>query len=159
MRSLSANYITNKNLEEQSDSWIWLFEIRVSSTLRYYLTSYTANISFDGNFYRAYPLKLHPMKETRTGELQETQLTLSTIGTRVPRIIHDNTGLVNKKVIIRLVHSQLLAADPAIEYESTIISAGMNDKAATFRLGHFNLYSIQIPRKRYTPDDFPAIAE
>jgi lambda family phage minor tail protein L len=152
-RELDA--ITAKHKEQLSEEypWIWLYEVTLPNDDVYRLTNYTEAVVYDNDgtseTYSPAPISHAGIQETEEGDIPKMTINIGNMSLELASIINDNDGLVGEPVKIILAHSLALSSSQSVEWIAEITSCTATDKAISFEVSAYSLYSAQIPAQRY----------
>lgn len=154
-KTISSDITQQKNRLMDASGWIWLLEIWVSNTQSVRVTPYTEDVTWNGNSYEAFPLEFSGLTETSENEQPTVTITVHDPTRQLATYVDDNNGLVDKTVVIDLVHADFLAAGTAaVEFQmqvtQTTVSA--DGRQLRFELGPLDVYLRDEPRHKFNRD-------
>lgn len=151
MRTLPAQYVTDINKLANKIPFAWLFEVRLDADDAIRVAKYTANVTWNGDVYYAYPIEFDVLSSSSDGEITGARVTIPNADQQLGSYLEDNEGFVDRAVVIRLVNTNDLATVvnvPEFHYEVT--GATIARESVSFELGPPDVFSRQLPACRYS---------
>ncbi len=165
-QSFSVINAVEKNKIASANSWIVLLEIQFvdTSTGQVAETKYVANnnedLTYDSNVYVAFPFDIKLKQEA--GGVPEITLTAQDFQKVLLSKMNKYSGASGSIVIMRIVNSDNLTAEPELEENFEVLDSSANDYVIAFKLGAENILTRRFPnsvqmrdrcRWRYKSDD------
>lgn len=139
--AVSANMIAEAVKPRSAKGWLWLYEIELdtdtSESRWLLLTSNPETVTFDSDDYIPAPISHEKQVMGRPGDTGDLTVTLSNIGGVPSDVLLAHDGLRGRRLIIRLVHEDLLSTvsdsfaavyrigDPVVTPEAVALPCGM----------------------------------
>jgi len=148
-RDVNNNFKQEKNKEVNAP--IYLFEIQYSDTGWLYYTDWTEDITFDGQTYLAFPLRLNSISESGDSSINKVTVTVSNVNRRISAYLESYNGLVGRDVIIKMVWLDKLSdSNCYIEDKFTIDEVTVTEEVVNFVLApKLDVFQIELPRRKY----------
>lgn len=150
MRSLDADFITQKNAEENKPIYLYaIYDYDGSSDL--FLAEYDTDITFDGQVYTRFPIKHDFISENTKGQIDAVKLTLGNVS-RLIQAYLESYDLRGVKVDIIQVFSDTIAdADAYLKHTYYIDSYTADEQSAEFTLtSRFDVLDLGLPARAYS---------
>lgn len=152
MKTLNPALILAKNQKYLAHPWIWLLEIDIDDTTTRYLAIYPQDVTWNGQLWTRFPATLEPVGEDVSGKIQGLALSVANVSREISSYLEQDL-LLGREVTLYVVNrghldvtTDVLTFTYRINKVSTIVVA------ASFELGHDDLFAIQIPRQRFVRD-------
>ncbi len=151
-RTIDTTLITEKNKTTSTASWIWLFETQIDADDALRAAKYTTDVSWPTaapDVFDAYPIAFDFIGESGDGRQRTTTVSIPNADKQLLEKIRANTGLVDKRVIIRLTHSSQLDKTSIPEWLFDIADSTVTRDVITWTLGLMNIFSLKVPFNQY----------
>ena len=148
MRSLAAALILEKNLLSDAGAWIVLLQIDITGLDTIRVCRNTENITWDGETWIAFPFELDLIGETAKNEVPSVVVRVGNASRAMQTYLEQGDGGIGATVVIRVVHSENLGEDAAIELTYEVTKTESTSKWVTFTLGAASPFNRRFPQKR-----------
>lgn len=149
-RDLPSYAITEKNKLSASGAFINLFQIDITGESAIRLAQNTEDVTWGGNTYSAFPIRLNEVNENLQGKISSTLVQFSNVDRTLEPYLAAHNGMVGAVITVTIVHSDHLAeSDPVLEDEFTIMEAVSDENWVTFTVGGVSPFQRRFPRDRY----------
>jgi lambda family phage minor tail protein L len=149
-RDLDNSLITAKNKLNDTDTWIALFEVSVSDTEVFRLTNNETAITWNSQQFSPFPIDFESFEETSSGDLPYLNVAVGNVDQMLTGYLENQNGLLDREVVIRIVHTGNLSSNiAAIESKLIIRATSVNDSTVTFKLSHHPFFEVNFPHQRY----------
>lgn len=155
-KSFSVVNAVEKNKVASANAWLVLLEVQFVDTDTGLVveTEYVANnnedVTYDSNVYQAYPFDIK-MKHEAAG-VPEVSLTAQDFQKILLGKMNLYSGATGSIVIMRVVNSGNLTAEPELEENFEIIGSSANDYVVSFQLGAENILTRRFPNSAQMRD-------
>lgn len=155
-KSFSVVNAVEKNKVASANAWLVLLEIQFvdSATGLVAETEFVVNnnedITYDSNIYQAYPFDIKLKHEA--GGVPEISLTAQDFQKILLNKMNQYSGATESTVIMRVVNSANLSAEPELEEYFEIIDSSANDYVVSFQLGAENILTRRFPNSSQMRD-------
>jgi len=147
-RTLPSQYVTDKNLLSNTAPFVWLFECRVDDDNAIRVCRYTADVTWSGNVYEAYPIEFDFLSASTDDETHTATVTIGNADEQFLTNLNANNGLVDKVVKIRWVNTNDLATTTNVpEWHFEIADCTVTREAIVWQLGALDVFSRQCPHR------------
>ena len=157
--NISNDLKAQKNKLEQSDPWIYLFELQLAEGY-YRITNHIAPVTWNTYTWTPFPLVIGEFKFSSKGEIPSAQISVGNAGGILTTYLRQNKGLSGLKGNIYMVNLAFLN-DPiysVIPEKFTIVGATAQKTVVTFTLSIMvDAYNIEGPIQSYDRTLFPAL--
>jgi len=151
-RDMDTTLVTEKNKLTSTTPWIWLFECRVNADDAIRVAKYTADVAWptsSPNTYDAFNVAFDFIGESGDGKSRLTTLTIANADLQLLEYVRANTGLVGKRVMVRLVHSAHLDQASVPEWLFDVADCSVDRESISWTLGAIEGYELKIPYNQY----------
>jgi len=156
VRNLPTDFIAEKNKTANTAPWIWLFECRINADEALRVCQYTADVTWPsgggGYLYHAYPITFDRFASSTDNELQGATITIPNADEQIVPYIRDNNGLIDKVLMVRLVHSSHLDETAVPEWRFEIADCVVDRQSITWQVGPLDVFARSVPYRRYNRD-------
>lgn len=155
MKTLPANVILEKNKLATASAWLLLLDIDITGngSVDYRLVRNTANITYGGNVYTAFPFELDVIGRSADGKIPRISLRVSNVNLTLSSYLEANDGMAGGTIKLTIVNSENLTEDyTELEMDFEIISSAANNLWITFVLGVPSPLRHAFPIYSYTAD-------
>jgi len=150
VRDLHPDLKTAKNAINDDEAWLVLFEVHVTDTEVFRLVNNEQAITFASNVYSPFPIGFEQIEETSAGDLPYINVVVSNQDRMISAYLESHGGLLDRKVVMRIVHQSNLASSSAtIESTLMIREVSITEEAANFRLSHHPFFEVDLPHQTY----------
>ena len=150
VRDLHSDLKTAKNALNNTEAWIVLFDIFVTDTQVLRLCNNEETITFASESYSPFPIGFESLEETSSGDLPYLGVFVSNVDRMVSGYLEDHKGLLDCKVVMKIIHTSNLSAGVlALETTLMIRETTVTDSAVNFRLSHHPFFEIDFPHQKY----------
>lgn len=129
------------------ESFVELWEVRVTSSTAFRVTSWPENVSFSGNTYYSYPISRAALSRDSAGNLNQLSVSIANIDRAVQAQL-ESTSLQGRATVFTMFPMGGVAAD-AISETFEILSATADEAFVTLTLGRPNLLAKGFPARRF----------
>jgi len=165
-KSFSVVNAIEKNKIASANAWIVLLEIQFVDTdtglvaETQFIANNNENVTFDSNIYEAFPFDIKMQHEA--GGVPKVTLTAQDFQKIILSKMNMYSGATGSTVIMRIVNSDNLSAEPELEEFFEVTDSSANDYVVSFTLGAENVLARRFPnsaqmrdrcRWRYKSDD------
>ena len=148
-KSFSIINAVEKNKIASANAWLVLLEIQFVDTdtgqvvETKFVVNNNENITYNANVYEAFPFDIKLKQEA--GGVPEVELSAQDFQKVLLSKMNLYSGATGSTVIMRIVNSDNLSADPELEEVFEIIDSSANDFGITFKLGAENILARRFP--------------
>ena len=147
---LSPNLIRAKNMLGGDQPWLILVQFHLSSETTFYLVSNTENITFQGQEYTAFPLKIELPTQSSNGEIPSVKLALGNATRVLQSYMEELNGAVGSKITLLIVNAGLLSEDYAeLTLDFDITASECDAEWVSVTLGAPNPLNRRFPVNKY----------
>lgn len=165
-KSFSIVNAVEKNKLASANAWLVLLEIQFVDTdtglvvETKFVVNNNEDITYDSNIYVAFPFDIKLKQEA--GGVPEITLSARDFQKILLSRLNLYSGATGSKVIMRIVNSANLSAEPELEENFEVLDSSANDYSINFKLGAENILARRFPnsaqmrdrcRWRYKSDD------
>lgn len=149
-KSFSVANVIEKNKLATGEAFLVLLEIILVDTTTggvvdtIYVVNNNENITYDLNIYQAFPFDLQLSQES--GGVPEISLTATDFQKILISHMNSLSGGTGSSVIVRVVNSGNLSAEPELEETFEVIDASASDYKINVKLGAENALRKNFPR-------------
>lgn len=160
-QSLASTLVAEKAKLHATSPWIWCYEIAISATQAFRLTTYQTDIvlregagpTYDAVTFEAFNVSWPEIKTDSAGTLNGLDLTISAISMETAAYL-DTLDVTAHDVRVVLVHSDHLgdvnnATPKALEERFQIMAVRENLNSIVLSLGHWTLLRKSFPSVRF----------
>lgn len=155
-KAFSVVNAIEKNKIASANAWFVLLEIQfvdattglVAETV--YVANNNENVTYDSNTYVTYPFDIKMKHEA--GGVPEISLTAKDFQKILLDKMNAYSGATGSTVIMRVVNSANLSAEPELEEYFEIINSSANDYTVSFQLGAENVLARRFPNSSQMRD-------
>jgi lambda family phage minor tail protein L len=149
-----------KNLLEQKDPWVFLFELQLDESDWEYYTNHVEPVVWNGQTWNPFPLGISGLRVSSKGEVPTAQVTVGNVGGFLTDYLRLNNGLSGKQGNLYEVNLFKLD-DPVatvIPEKFMIVGASSKENAVVFTLSlMIDAYGIEGPIESFDREKFPAL--
>jgi lambda family phage minor tail protein L len=150
VRDLHADLKTAKNILNTDEAWLVLFDLYVSDTEVLRLTNNEVGVIFAGDTYSPFPVGFEAFEETSTGDLPYLNIVVGNVDRMISGYLESHGGLLDRKVIMKIVHESNLSTSTAVIESSLMIrETSVSETSVTFRLSHHPFFEVDLPHQRF----------
>ena len=151
-------YSTNNAFKNQKNSQvnkpIFLYAIRITEgppEQWWYFTSWTENVTYDGQLYTKYPIKHDFISENMEGQSPKLRVTVANVNRFIQAYLETYEGLRDCLVNIKLVWYDTLSDTSAFIADSyNIEMTEANSGNASFTLApKVDIVALKVPKRKY----------
>lgn len=154
MKVLHATLIAEKNKLATTSSWLPLIKVEISPEVTLLIVPNPAPIVFDSETYEPFPVEVGEVQQDTKGGLNDVQVILSNVDRTVTAFL-ETYEVRGRRVLVKYVNTSKLD-DPsvfALEEIYEINGAAVQERTATFVLGHEQVLSHRVPAGRFQRDN------
>jgi len=153
LKTLTANLIAQKNTLAGTGEgpWIWLVELdRDGTNSLYYAKTRGADVTFNSLTYTRRGMTVEPAKSDAAGGTINFNITLQDVDQTIVAYLEAGE-LIDRPMMLTQVHKDhLTTAANRIDIRGMVISADIDEKAATLTCGTYDLRTVRIPNSTYS---------
>ena len=147
VRDIHADLKTAKNVLNDTDVWLVLFDLYVTDLEVLRLTNNEAEVTWSSNTYSPFPIGFDSLEETGEGDLPYISVYAANVDRVVSSYLETHSGLLDKRVTMHIINTSNNTA--AISINLVIRETTATDNAVNFRLSHHPFLEISFPHQRY----------
>jgi len=155
-KSFSVVNAVEKNKVASGNAWIVLLEIQFVDTdtglvvETVYVANNNENVTYDSNVYVTYPFDIKLKHEA--GGVPEISLIAQDFQKILLNKMNEYSGATGSTVIMRVVNSDNLSAEPELQEYFEITGSSANDYVVSFTLGAENVLTRRFPNSAQMRD-------
>lgn len=154
MKDLSSAVVTQTHKQQASTPWVWLITVWVEQSATqlqpFRCTTHDADITWDGNTYRPFPVKMAQIGADASGNLETTRLQLANITRAINRYAETNRGSTGNEVWLTGLSASTLNPADGRTYKLSIITTSLDHQWVTLDLGQPQFFRRQVPAEIHT---------
>jgi len=152
----TSAFVLAKNTLDEASPWIELYEIELTSGAALYLTNHPVDVIYDGITWQPWPIRRELLESNIQGQLPQLVVHVANVTRDVEAYLEAYDGLRGKRVWLRLVNLNDLAAGEmgSVWY---VDSVSANAEVASFVLVKNLAVASKVPKRVVTRELFPAL--
>lgn len=154
-RTFSAALVASKNSLETTQPWAFLVQLDIAGAGPFRVAGYSQDITFQGNVFTAFPIKVNSLEENSSGQIRRMQVSTANVDQQIVALLELFWASVTDPVwtvSIWMVDATQPNETPATMKDVyTVVSATTDLFLVTFDLQWEGVtLTRRIPSRRYT---------
>ncbi len=147
--AFTSNHQIKKNKLTDTDPWVWLLEMRHTTTEAFRITNYTQQVTYDSNIFYPYPFEISDFQDSTDSNNSNLRLTVANIGGELQALLDANDGFADVETVLMLLDSANISDGPAREILYRVVGSTATWSSVEFELGSFDLFAKDVPRRKW----------